>query len=303
MQALQKKGALINCIFVDLICTGEVAFSFEFTSDGPVLNYKTKRIKLADIGAAWYWRPIISSNTVDSLAKQHIEREMRKTFQGIWENIENKRWLNSPLIIRRTQNKLMQLPLANHVGLKVIPTIATNSWAFLEKTNYENLIIKMPGLGVVSEGTPSHVLYSTVINKSDFAGLYRISPLPGMYQPFLSKKKEWRVTIVGDKVFSAAIYTDKNSKDDWRVHSHSKEAVRFVAEDFPAEIAEKCKKLLQNLGLRYGAFDFIETEDDKLYFVEVNTNGQFLWLEKELGFPISDAIADELISIANAKRS
>ncbi len=47
----------------------------------------------------------------------------------------------------------------------------------------------------------------------------------------------------------------------------------------------------------HGAFDFIENEDG-ITFLECNLNGQYLWLEEDLGLPISEAIADELAARA-----
>lgn len=52
------------------------------------------------------------------------------------------------------------------------------------------------------------------------------------------------------------------------------------------------------MGLKFGAFDFIETAPGEVIFLECNSNGQYGWLEETLGLPISHAIADELIKIA-----
>lgn len=132
-------------------------------------------------------------------------------------------------------------------------------------------------------------------NKKDplAAGL----PFPAIWQPALPKKREWRITVVGDKSFDAAIYTTKNAKDDWRLHQFTPD-VEFRHEPFPLQEKEKCFRLLEAYGLRYGAFDFIEKPDGTIVFLEVNTNGQYRWLEEQLGLPISEAIATELISIA-----
>ena len=47
--------------------------------------------------------------------------------------------------------------------------------------------------------------------------------------------------------------------------------------------------MLYDLGLVYGAFDFIRTPDDDLVFLEVNPTGEWAWLEDQLGFPMRDA--------------
>lgn len=50
------------------------------------------------------------------------------------------------------------------------------------------------------------------------------------------------------------------------------------------------------LGLRFGALDFLVTPSGEWYFLEVNPNGQWAWIEQETGLPISSAIADALIA-------
>jgi hypothetical protein len=37
---------------------------------------------------------------------------------------------------------------------------------------------------------------------------------------------------------------------------------------------------MAKLGIVNGSFDFVEGEDGKLYFLEVNSGGQFLWVEQ-----------------------
>jgi hypothetical protein len=47
--------------------------------------------------------------------------------------------------------------------------------------------------------------------------------------------------------------------------------------------------MLANLGLRYGAFDFVRTPDDRFVFLEVNPTGEWAWLEEHLALPMRDA--------------
>ncbi len=53
---------------------------------------------------------------------------------------------------------------------------------------------------------------------------------------------------------------------------------------------------MNRLGLRFGALDFLVTPDGEWYFLEINPNGQWAWIEQETGLPISDAIADALLT-------
>ena len=53
---------------------------------------------------------------------------------------------------------------------------------------------------------------------------------------------------------------------------------------------------MEGLGLRYGAIDMVFTPDGRYVFLEINPNGQYLWIEYQTGMPISDAICDLLMS-------
>ena len=53
--------------------------------------------------------------------------------------------------------------------------------------------------------------------------------------------------------------------------------------------------MMEDFNLIFGAFDFIVTPEDKWVFLEVNPNGQWLWLEQSLNLDISKKILDNLI--------
>jgi glutathione synthase/RimK-type ligase-like ATP-grasp enzyme len=64
--------------------------------------------------------------------------------------------------------------------------------------------------------------------------------------------------------------------------------------DLPQEIIAKLLKLMAYFQLNYGAFDIILTPDGRYVFLEINPVGEFYWLEKHVGLPISQAIASLL---------
>lgn len=133
-----------------------------------------------------------------------------------------------------------------------------------------------------------------MLDKENWAALSGNNPFPAIYQEYMPKQREWRITVVGDEVFQAAIYTDEEAKDDWRKYQLTSK-VTFKKEMMPDTEVERCVEFLKRLGLVYGAFDFIESYDEQITFLECNTNGQFRWLEDSLGFPVTDAIVSKLI--------
>ena len=129
-----------------------------------------------------------------------------------------------------------------------------------------------------------------------------IPAYPVILQEYVPKKLELRITVVGQKIFPCAIYSQDaqgDGKVDYRGHE---DEMRHEAYKLPAEIEEKCFALLRELGLQYGSIDLIVTPDDDYVFLEINTYGQFLWMQEKTGMPIAEAVADLLVSGSNHLR-
>jgi hypothetical protein len=127
--------------------------------------------------------------------------------------------------------------------------------------------------------------------------LASIPACPVILQEYIPKKLELRITAVGQKLFPCAIYSqDAQGQGQVDYRGHEDEA-RHEAYTLPAEIEQKCLALLRELGLQFGAIDMIVTPDDDYVFLEVNaSNSAFLWVQEKTGMPITEAIADLLIS-------
>jgi glutathione synthase/RimK-type ligase-like ATP-grasp enzyme len=56
--------------------------------------------------------------------------------------------------------------------------------------------------------------------------------------------------------------------------------------------------MLDKFGLNFGAFDIIPDEDDTLYFIELNPNGQWYWIEIITKMPMVRAMVELLENLA-----
>ena len=130
----------------------------------------------------------------------------------------------------------------------------------------------------------------------DLADLSGLSLCPATFQELLPKSLEIRVTVVGNRVMSAAVDSQVSTRatHDWR-----RDGVHMLQDwrpyQLPLEIEEKILRLMDYFSLNYGAIDIILTPDGKHVFLELNPCGEFFWLERSPGLPISDAIADILL--------
>lgn len=61
--------------------------------------------------------------------------------------------------------------------------------------------------------------------------------------------------------------------------SGKKGKLTFEPFNLPLEVAEKCVNLVKTLGLRYGAIDIV-VKKDIYYFLEINPNGQWAFVDE-----------------------
>jgi glutathione synthase/RimK-type ligase-like ATP-grasp enzyme len=83
------------------------------------------------------------------------------------------------------------------------------------------------------------------------------------------------------------------ARNDWR-----RDGVALIDAWKPYTLPEPVRvrvlKLMDALGLNYGALDFIVTPEGRHVFLEVNPVGEFMWLLRYPGLPIAEALADVL---------
>ena len=71
-----------------------------------------------------------------------------------------------------------------------------------------------------------------------------------------------------------------------------------VPDKLPIEYLNKLYQMLDELRLNFGAFYVIRDEDDTLYFIELNPNGQWYWIEIITKMPMVRAIVELIEDLA-----
>jgi len=304
VEILLGHGENVLVYKADLVAAGKIHVSLALDREGrSMFTYDNQEFSPEDIEAAWYRRPnIFGPEPLNEVFLIYLDRQRKECQDSLWYSIPKDRWLNDPAILESQYgDKLVQLRLAQESGFITPRTVISNDWGkAYDSFGASEVLMKLPNGRLYVEQEP-HMLMSTIIDRSKYSQIKKTIPFPGIWQEFISKKREWRVTVVGEKVFPVAIYTSRKARADWRKHQRDKRTVRFKAEQLPAEVQQKCVSMLHRIGVRFGAFDLIESEDGTFTFLEVNLNGQYQWLVSQLGLPIPEAIAVELIDIKNRK--
>ena len=114
--------------------------------------------------------------------------------------------------------------------------------------------------------------------------------VPILLQEEIEKEADVRVTIVGKNVFSAML-SQEGKEIDWRAHNSG---AKWNSFQLPEIIEKMCIKLCEKLKLEFAAIDLVKSVSGDFFFLELNPNGQWVWIEEETGSPISDTIVQHL---------
>lgn len=262
-------------------------------------------ISSRDIVGAYFRRPqkpLVLPEAPGHDEQSFCSRELVETLRSVWRLIPRNKWLNSPESLFLASNKIKQLTIAREIGFRIPETLVssrpTDVLDFAKK-HRNDVIAKAVKNGFLVSRDRVSLIFTSVIESSDFASVARCSTVvPNILQPRLEKECDLRITVVGDSVYPAAIRSQRHSATsiDWRTWNTVSD-VDLVQEAFslPTNIADMCRELNARLDLDFSCIDMVLTKEGDFYFLEVNPNGQWAWVEEIVGFPIRDAIVDQLV--------
>lgn len=226
--------------------------------------------------------------------KLYLLSDYETLFDNIYNLINTEKWLSNPKHIYNAENKILQLRIAKSIGFLIPETIITNSHKKLNKFSEKfqnNIIIKPIRQGRIKHEEGFKTIFTNKISLDQIKKINEFDLTPCIFQKYVNKEYEIRVTVVGEKVFSAKINSQisNDTKIDWR-----KEKMPFEKYDLPKDIQDKCILITKKLQLSFGAIDIIKSTKGEYVFLEINPNGQWAWLETDLGLKISDEIINYL---------
>lgn len=310
-QKLRERGAeFIRFDPAEFPSNAEISHSFGVNGQlESRLSLGRKRVDLDDLKSVWYRRPGASvphAEIADKLTRDYVVEECKRFMHDTWNSLDSL-WLPGPeSVIRRAELKASQLKAAGSIGFELPPTLFTNSPAdfldFYRKHN-GNIVSKLTSSALYKYIAKDFSRYTQVVSRRDVAHSRSIRLSPVIFQAYVPKRVELRITVVGGEVFAAEIHSQhsNHTRHDWRRYDHFQ--TPYFPHELPAHVQQLCVQLVERLGLCYGAIDMVLTPDDRYVFLEINPNGQYLWIEIMTGLPISDAVCDLLMSGNRAYQS
>ncbi len=212
-------------------------------------------------------------------------------------------WVNPPASDVAAQQKGCQLRSAARAGLKIPETLISNDpaeiRAFLREhggTVAHKLLRPAAWLAQDEEGGEHiYAAYTVPVSEGQLPGDNALRLCPGIFQPYLQKQFEVRVACLGDHLVAIRInsQTDDRAATDWRA---GQIYVGMEPYDLPPDVAAACRRLLREFDLAHMSVDFVVDPDGEHTFLEINPQGQFLFLETRAGLPLLDMFSEFLVA-------
>jgi glutathione synthase/RimK-type ligase-like ATP-grasp enzyme len=270
--------------------TKSISISFDISANSFLLFDKalSKEIDLTQFTGVYFRRPELPMAAQDLSVDERdfVLNEISGLLEGIYQILRTAVWVSNVYSIRKAENKIYQLILAKSLGFKIPLSLISNS--FDETARFvlqrDNCIVKPIRTGWI-KGEDDKIVFTTRLDSFP-ENREQIESCPQFFQAEIKKNVDLRVTIVGNKAFCAAIHSqdDPQTVTDWR---KSEALLRHSEHRLPQYIEQLCIRLVCDLKLNFGAIDLVLDQEGNYYFLEINPNGQWAWIEKQLRFDIS----------------
>ena len=259
------------------------------------------QITNSNIQAVYFRQPLLPTlhPEIASQDREFAAREIREQFRSLWRLIEEHKWLNHPRHLLLASNKVEQLSLAVRIGFAIPDTLVTRSLLKIKDFfDYHDgrMICKAVKNGFVNHNDGATIALTQRIDDDFFSYAQRYASIPSIYQNEIFKAYDIRVIVVGERVFATAIHSQDYAETevDWRAWDLCDFSLRHEPIELPNEIAAGCRSITADYSLTYSAIDLILGQDGSYYFLEMNPNGQWAWIEHKTGYAIRDALIDSM---------
>ncbi len=253
------------------------------------------RVDLSNIDAVWHRKPTFKQYAELTQVQKKYRKMARSSYYnfvtGIYALLRNKLWISDWWAIKKAESKLYQLEIAQENGMLVPPTLITNNpeKALQFCKNVGRAVVKSLSDELVEDKDTAYALFTTRVDTDeDFSNL---DLNPSIFQKEIADGTDIRVTVVENEIFPAEIikYNNLTYESDWRLGIGTDNFAIRQHDVFPDQLKTKCVQIVQEMGLKFGAIDLIKDKNGDYWFLEINPNGQWLFIEEMSGMPITQA--------------
>lgn len=265
-----------------------------------------EQVLASDIDAVLYRRPapIPARETVDEEYREIVRDEWTAFVAGFYEMLARRaRWVSPPWSIRRAESKIKQLDAAGEAGFLVPDTLVTNDLSAVGDffaSHPDGIVFKKLQTHCLINPERGALFVTRELPSLDVLDADALALCPMVFQAKVEKRCDLRVVVVGDRVIGVTIDSQAAdaSRVDYRAIAFGLRDLAHAVHEVPDDVADACRRMLAAFDLSFGAFDFAIDRDGRHWFLELNPNGQWLWLQLTTGVDIVGAMCDLLTGAA-----
>lgn len=263
------------------------------------------------VRSAWYRKPEANElpQRPDPLWIDFMRGQTEHQVRGLWQMMHCY-WISPPAALRAAEYKLNQLQLAQRLGLRLPKTLVTNDpdkvrqfYAAASQSVIYKPLRSPSVVRVISDNQSlpdQHkipLLYTTVLTDKHMKYIDSIRWAAGIFQEYVPKKVELRITVMGHRIFAVEMHTQlhERTQHDWRRYTDNLKSVPYYPHNLPSALENRLLQMVDILGLQFGAIDMILTPEGEYVFLEINPNGQWLWVQDMTELPMLKTLVEMLI--------
>jgi hypothetical protein len=287
---LRARGHEVSMVLSDRMpgCGG-LSWNSDRPTSGLVRTASGRRIAPADLDVTWWRRAgntLVPERVVDNQARQYVGAAGSAAASGLWRTTMRGRWVSDPDATRNAENKIVQLRAAIDAGLAVPRTLISQDpddiRDFAASLGRQRMIAKAV-TAIRDLGLAAGIVTDAML-RDDAA----LAVTPTIYQELVPGTRHLRVCCFGRRVVAASIDAQQL---DWRYERGTRIRPYLTEPDLDRRLVDVTKQL----GLRMGIFDLKLGPDEEPVWLEINPQGQFLFLEALGGPPLAEAMVDLLV--------
>ena len=263
---------------------GSGLFKFSLT-DG-----QSRDMELQSAKSFWWRRPqgvLLAPHITDPQVRNFTFTECISAVYGMLRGCGDL-WVNDVSSDDRADYKPYQLKTAVETGFTIPETLITNdpekALDFWRRHEQKVVYKSFNQRGII--WCPTRLLKAEDLNF-----IRNVQYAPVIFQTLVPGNRDIRVTVIGEKIFATEFIIHDENIIDYRLVMRP-ESCR--PHKLPEEMLDKLYRFMCALGLEYGGIDFRLTPEGEYVFFEINTAGEFMYLQELTGQPIADAMADHL---------
>src|SRR6266700_3419839 len=281
--ALEQAGYKVAC-WAGLASTEErqASITFEENTD---LTLGTHVLSPDDV--VWVRRPNqpVLNPRVSESDRKFAEGEYRWFYHTLMYQLETLpvHCINKYSASRFINNKSVQILLARNCGMLVPQTLFSSSpaavKAFLGKDGRRSICKAFfPHIWQKDDSSAVAVTETFEVKPEMLPSDDVLTYAPAIYQDMVVKKFDVRMVLMGSSVYSYALRNPKGALDSPQDAGQGLIQVENI--ETPTEVKNAVVAFARKCGIVFGSLDFAVDEKGRWWFLEINEQGQFLWLDE-----------------------